>query len=80
MIFLRPLLCFTRSDSQRNPDLRNKLKVNNLIGDKKLYQNSWLDHLERTDRSRLPKLDFHHHPEDDGMLEDPRKIESSRTP
>jgi hypothetical protein len=36
--------------------------VNNLIEDIELYQKSWLDHLERMDRSRLPKLAFQYQP------------------
>jgi hypothetical protein len=47
MRLLRPLLGLRRLDSQRNPDICNRLKVNNLIEDIKLYQKSWLDHLER---------------------------------
>jgi hypothetical protein len=31
MRFLRPLLGLTRQDRQRNPDIRNRLKVNNPI-------------------------------------------------
>jgi hypothetical protein len=41
-----------RLERQRNLDIRNRLKVNDLIQDK-LYQNSWLDHLERMCISRL---------------------------
>jgi hypothetical protein len=33
---LRPLLGPTRVDCQRNPDVRNRLKVNNIVEDKTL--------------------------------------------
>jgi hypothetical protein len=60
-------------DRQRKPDIRNRLNVNKLTEDTKLYQKSWLDHEERMDRSRLPKLAFQYPPGDDSMLEDPGK-------
>jgi hypothetical protein len=65
---LSPLLGHTRRNSQRNPGIRNRLKVNNLIEDIKLYQKIWLDDLEGMDRSR-----FSINPGDDGMLKHPRK-------
>jgi hypothetical protein len=34
MRFLRPLLGLTKLDSQRNPDIRNRLKVDNIVEDK----------------------------------------------
>jgi hypothetical protein len=55
---LRPLLGLKRWNSQRNPDIQKKLKVNVLIEDVKLYQKSRLDILERMDRSHLLKLAF----------------------
>jgi hypothetical protein len=57
-----PLTSLTRLDRQRNPDIGNRLKVSNLIEYIKLYQKSWLDRLERMDRSRLPKLVFQYQP------------------
>jgi len=47
MRFLRPLLGLTRLDRQRNPDICNRLKVDNLVEDIKLYQKNWLDHLKQ---------------------------------
>jgi hypothetical protein len=62
MRFLIPLLGLTISYRQRNPHICNRLKVNSIVEDMKLYQKKWLDHLERTDRSRLPRLAFHYQP------------------
>jgi hypothetical protein len=62
MRFLRPLLGLTRLDRQRNPEIRNILKVDNIVEDIKQYQRRWVDHLERMDRSRLPKLAFQYQP------------------
>jgi hypothetical protein len=58
-------------DPQRNPDILNRLKMNSLIEDIRLYQKSWLNHLEITDRNPLPELAFNVNLGDDGMLEDP---------
>lgn len=60
--FLRLFFRLTKLDRQRNPDIRNRLKVNNLIEDIELYQKSWSDHLERMERSRLHRLAFRYRP------------------
>jgi hypothetical protein len=62
MRLLRLLLGFTRLDCQRNHNIHNRLKVNNKIEDIKLYERSWLDHLERMDRSRSHKLALQYQP------------------
>jgi hypothetical protein len=62
MRFLRPLLGLTRLDRQRIPDIRNSLNVDNIVEDSKQYQRGWVDHLERMDRSRLPRLAFQFQP------------------
>jgi hypothetical protein len=38
-----------------------------------LCQKSWLDHVEKMDRSQLPKLASQYQRGDDRMLEDPGK-------
>jgi hypothetical protein len=43
-------------------DIHNRLKVDNIAEDIKLYQKKWLDHLKRMDRSRLQKLAFQYQP------------------
>jgi hypothetical protein len=60
IIFVRPSLYLTRLDHQRNPDIHKRLTVQNIVRVEyiKLYQKKWLDHLERMDRSLLPKLAF----------------------
>jgi hypothetical protein len=59
MRFLIPLLRLTRLDRQR---IRNRLKEDNTVRDIKLYQEKWLDHLERMGRNHLPKLPFQYQP------------------
>jgi hypothetical protein len=56
MRFPRPLLGLARLDRQGNRDIRNRLAVNSLTEDMKLYKNTWLDHFERMVISRLSKL------------------------
>lgn len=56
MSFLRPLLCLTRLDHQRNPEIHNGLKVDSYAEDVKLFQKNWLHHLKRMDTSRLLPL------------------------
>jgi hypothetical protein len=51
-----------RLDRQRNPEIRNSLKVDNIVEDIKQYQRRWVDHLERMDRRRLPRLAFQYQP------------------
>jgi hypothetical protein len=50
MRFLRPLLDLTRLDHQRNSDILNRLKVDNISEDIISYQKNWTDHLKRMDR------------------------------
>jgi hypothetical protein len=68
--FLKPLLEFTRLDSQRNPDICKRLKVDNIVLGIKLYQKKWLYDLERMDRSRLPELAFQYQLGNGGIWED----------
>jgi hypothetical protein len=44
MRFLRPLLGLKRLDRQRNTDVRNRLKVDNILEDTISYQKNWVDH------------------------------------
>jgi hypothetical protein len=80
MRFLRPLLGVTRLDCQRNHDICNTLKVDNIVEDKKLYQKKWLDHLERMDGSHLQKLAFQYQPQGQTDMERPRSSRRPRTP
>jgi hypothetical protein len=55
-----------------NPDICNRLKVDNIVEDIKLYKKKWLDHPERMDRSRLPKLAFQYPPREWQNMGTPR--------
>jgi hypothetical protein len=60
--FLRPLLGLTRLDRQRNSDIRNRLKVDNILEDIISHQKNWIYHLKRMDRNRIPKLASQYQP------------------
>jgi hypothetical protein len=71
--FLRPLLDLTRLDRQRNSDILNRLKVDNILEDIISYQKNWIDHLKRMDRSHIPKLAFQYQPRGRRDIERPRR-------
>jgi hypothetical protein len=73
MKFLRQLLGFTRLDHQRNSDIRQKLEVDNIVEDIKLYQKKWNCHLQRMDRNRIPQLAFRYLPDGKRDLGRPRQ-------
>ena len=62
MRFLRPLLGFTRLDHQRNSDIRDKLKVNNIVEDIQSYHQKWFHHLQRMNNTRFPLLAYNYQP------------------
>jgi hypothetical protein len=69
MRFLRPLLGITRWDHQRNPGIRNRFKVNNLIEDIKLSLSIEMVRLPGKNGQKSPKLAFQYQSQDDRMLE-----------
>jgi hypothetical protein len=53
---------YNPEDSSEHHTRRRENLKSNIVEDIKLYQKKWLDHLERMDRSRLPKLAFQYQP------------------
>ena len=53
MVFLRG---FTKLDHRRNSAISDKLKVNYWVDDIKLYQEKWLQHIEKITSNRISKL------------------------
>jgi hypothetical protein len=81
MKFLIPLLGFTRFDRQRNPYIRNGLKVDKIVEYIQLHQKTCFDRLERMDSSRLPMLAFQYQPRGTaGYGKIKTKMERPRTP
>jgi hypothetical protein len=56
MRFLRPLLVYTKLDRQRNVDIRERLKVQNIVEEILTYQKNFKEHVERMQDGVLPKL------------------------
>jgi hypothetical protein len=74
MRFLIPLLSLTTLDHQRNTDICNRLKVDNILEDIKSNQKYWIDHLKQMDRNRIPKLASQYQPKGRRDIGRPRRI------
>ena len=55
MKFLRHLLGITKLDKEKIQCIRQKNGAHNIVKEIKLYQEKWLQHLQRMDTNRLPK-------------------------
>jgi hypothetical protein len=62
MTFLRSLLGLTRLDHQRNTTIRGELKVEHLVDEIHSYQSNWLQHIKRTEHSRIPMMALEYQP------------------
>ena len=56
MRFLRHLLGITKLDKEKNQCIREKTGAQNIVKEIKQYQKKWLQHVQRVDTNRLPKL------------------------
>jgi len=54
--FLRHLLGVTKLDKEKNESIREKTGAQNIVKEIKQYQKKWLQHLQRMDTNRIPKL------------------------
>ena len=54
--FLISLLGLTRLDHQRNKTTRENLKVEHIVDEIQSYQNNWLQHVKRTEHSRIHRI------------------------
>jgi hypothetical protein len=62
MRFLRPLLGYTKSDRQRNVDIRERLRVQSIVEEIQTYQRKCKEHVERMQDERPPKLALKYQP------------------
>jgi hypothetical protein len=62
MRILRPLLAYTKSDRQRNVDMRERLRVQSIVEEIQTYQRMWKEHVERMQDERPPKLALKYQP------------------
>ena len=66
MKFLRHLLGMTKLDKEKNQCIREKTGAENIVKEVKLYQEKWLQHIQRMDTNRLPKQAIQYKPKDEG--------------
>ena len=55
MRFLRSVIGYTRLDKIRSEDIRQELEISGMQDVRLKYKQNWINHLERTDNTRLPK-------------------------
>jgi hypothetical protein len=55
MKFLRHLLEITKLDREKDQCIGEKTGAQNIVKEIKQYQKKWLQHVQRTDRNRIPK-------------------------
>jgi hypothetical protein len=70
---LRHLLGIPKLDRERNQSVREKLGVQNIVLEIKLYQREWLQHVERKDTDRIPKQAMKYRPKGKRSIGRPRK-------
>jgi uncharacterized Fe-S cluster-containing protein len=62
MRFLRSVKGYTRLDKIRSEVIRKELKISAIQDVKSKYKQNWINHLERTDNTRLPKHALNYKP------------------
>ena len=65
MNFLRQPLGITKLDKEKNQRIRQKTGAQNIIKEIKLYQEKWLQHVQRMDTNRLPKQELQYKQKDE---------------
>jgi len=62
MKFLRHLLGITKLDKEKIQVLGKKTGAQNIVKEIELYQQKWLQHVQRMDKNRLPRQALHYRP------------------
>jgi hypothetical protein len=73
MEFLRHLLGITKLAKEQNQCIGEKTGAQNLVKEIKLYQTKWLQHVQRMDRTRIPKQALQYRPTGRRNIGGPRK-------
>jgi hypothetical protein len=55
MKFLRRTAGYTKLDKKRNTEILRELKINPVLEHTEQYSNNWKQHVQRMDRSRIPR-------------------------
>jgi hypothetical protein len=67
---LRHLLEITNQDKEKNECIMEKIRAHNIVKEIKQHQEKWLQHVQRINTNRIPKLALQYKPKDE---EPPRK-------
>ena len=62
MRFIRSVKGYTRLDKIRSEVIRKQLEISGIQDVKSKYKQNWINHLERTDNTRLPKHALNYKP------------------
>jgi hypothetical protein len=62
MRFLRSVAEYTRLDKIRSEAIRKELEISGIQDVRLKYKQNWINHLERTDNTRLPKHTLNYKP------------------
>jgi len=62
MRFVRSVTGYTRLDKIRSEVIRKELEISGIQDVRLKYKQNWINHLERTDNTRLPKHAFNYKP------------------
>jgi len=62
MRFLRSVTGYTRLDKIRKEVIRKELEISGIQDVRLKYKQNWINHLERTDNTRLPKHALNYKP------------------
>ena len=62
MRFLRSVTGYTRLDEIRSEVVRKELEISGIQDARLKYKQNWINHLERTDNTRLPKHALNYKP------------------
>jgi hypothetical protein len=73
MRFLRYLLGITRLDKEKNKGITEKKGAQNIVKERKQYQEKWLQHVQRMDTNRIQKQALQYKPRRRRNVGRPRK-------
>jgi len=62
MLFLRSVTGYTRLDKIRSDVIRKELEISGIQDVRLKYKQNWINHLERTDNTSLPKHALNYKP------------------
>jgi len=73
MKFFRHLQGITKLDKEKNTSIREKTGAQNIVKETEQYQQKWLQHVQRTDKNRLPRQALRYRPNGQRNIGRPRK-------